>query len=301
MGGRASEEPARTYDHVKFFNESAADKFSLISKNQSFIKEKGFHHPEDFFRKTIAAKGWQALCQSPHPTATSVVRELYTNLASHILKKVRVRGVLVDFNVESINQYYNLDPVPSEPFDRLYAQPDYSVVIMVLTNGQGQWKLNSEGHAIYFQTKHLAYIPKVWHHFITSRLIPTINVCEVTVKRALLNYAILQDIPFDVRQVIEDAILYIRDAKMNLGHPFLIYGLCKQVEVPLEDNEAWIHPIKAVMVKRDKPGVPRPDIMYDLGNEPSNEDELREYQARFGLPADPQGDAGQSSSHPPPF
>ena len=50
---------------------------------------------------------------------------------------------------------------------------------------------------------------------------------------------------------------------MNLGYPFLIYGLCQQAEVPLEDNEAWKHTIKAIMVKRDKPGVPRPEGMLD--------------------------------------
>ena len=71
--GRAGEEPAHSYDHEKFFNESAIEKFGLISKNRSFIKEKGFHHPDDFFRKTIANKGWQAPCQPPSPTATSVV------------------------------------------------------------------------------------------------------------------------------------------------------------------------------------------------------------------------------------
>ena len=54
--GRASEEPARTYDYDKFVNESAAENFGLISKNRSFIKEKGFHHPEDFFRKKITDK-----------------------------------------------------------------------------------------------------------------------------------------------------------------------------------------------------------------------------------------------------
>ena len=64
---------------------------------------------------------------------------------------------------------------------------------------------------------------------------------------------------------------------MNLGHPFLIYDLCKKVGVPLEDNEAWIHPIKAIMVKKDKPGVPRLEEVYDSGNEPSNEDEMRVY------------------------
>ena len=102
------------------------------------------------------------------------------------------------------------------------------------------------------------------------------NVCEVTTKCALLNLSILQDIPFDVGQVIEDAILHTQDAKMNLGHPFLLYGLCKQAGVPLEDNEAWIHPIKEIMVKCDKPGVPQPEAMYDSGNEPSDEDELCE-------------------------
>ena len=196
--GRASEGPTPNYDVTRFVNEGAADRFGTICKNRSFIKEKGFHHPDDFFRKTIAAKGWRALCQPPHPDAMSVVREFYANLASHVLKKVQVRGVLVDFSAESINSYYSLAHVPSEPFDRLYEHPDYPEVIRVLTNGQGEWKLNSEGHAVHFKAKHLAFIPKVWHHFITSRLISTTNVCEVTTKRALLNYAISQDIPFDV-------------------------------------------------------------------------------------------------------
>ena len=56
--GRASEEPAHSYDHGKFFNESTVEKFGLISKNRSFIKEKGFHHLDDLFHKTIVNKGW---------------------------------------------------------------------------------------------------------------------------------------------------------------------------------------------------------------------------------------------------
>ena len=184
--------------------------------------------------------------------------------------------------------------------DRLNENPNYPEVIRMLTNGQGEWKLNNEGHAMHFKAKHLAYIPKVWHHFITSCLIPMTNLCKVTSKRALLNYDIIQDIPFDVGQVIEDAILYKKDAKMNLGNFFLIYGLCNQVGVPLEDNEAWIHPIKAIMVKKDKMVIPRPEEVYDLGNEPSDEDELRKYQSRFGIPVGTQGEVEQSSTQPPP-
>ena len=54
---------------------------------------------------------------------------------------------------------------------------------------------------------------------------------------------------------------------MNLGHPFLIHGLCKKVGVPLESNEAWIHPIKVIIVKKNKSGVPRMEEIYDSRNE----------------------------------
>ena len=207
---------------------AAVKKFGLISKNQSFIKEKGFHHPNNFFHKTIANKGWKVLCQQPRPAATMVVREFYVNLAAQVLKKFRVQGVLVDLSAKSINEFYNLEPISGEAYDRLQENLNYSEVLRLLTNGQGEWKINNEGHAVHFKAKHLAYIPKVWNHFITSHLIPTTNVCEVTV----------QDIPFDVGQVIEDAILHNKDTKMNLGHPFLIYGLCQKDKVQLESNEA---------------------------------------------------------------
>ena len=229
-----------------------------------------------------------------------VVRKFYANLASHMNKKVRVHGIWVDFCAQSINEFYNLEPVDVGAFDSLYVAPNYPEILWVLANGKGKWKLNSEGHAVNFKAKHLAYIPKVWHHFITSRLLPTTNVCEVTAKQALLNFSILQNIPFDVDQVIEDVILYNKDAKMNLGHLFLIFGLCKRVGVLLKDNEVWIHPIKAISTKKDKLGVPCPEEVYDLGNEPSDEDELREYQSKFGLPVDLQGDVGHTSTHPPP-
>ena len=103
--GQANEDPSPNFDVTRFINEGAADRFGTICKNRSFIKEKGFHYPNDFFRKTIAAKGWRALFQPPHPAAMSVVREFYANLASHVVKKVRVWGVLVDFSAESINHF----------------------------------------------------------------------------------------------------------------------------------------------------------------------------------------------------
>ena len=90
-----------------------------------------------------------------------VVWEFYANLAAHVLKKVRVRGVLVDFSAKSINCYYNFEPVNPEAYDWLHENPNYPKVLRMLTNGQGEWKLNNEGHAMHFKAKHLAYIPNV--------------------------------------------------------------------------------------------------------------------------------------------
>ena len=64
-----------------------------------------------------------------------VVWEFYANLAAHVLKKVQVRGVLVDFSAKSVNRYYNLEPVNPEAYDRLYENPNYSEILRMLTNG----------------------------------------------------------------------------------------------------------------------------------------------------------------------
>ena len=69
------------------------------------------------------------------PAATMVVREFYANLAAHVLKKVQVRGVFVDFSAKSINKFYNLESVNPEAYDRLHETLNYPEVLRMLTNG----------------------------------------------------------------------------------------------------------------------------------------------------------------------
>ena len=90
-----------------------------------------------------------------------------------------------------------------------------------------------------------------------------------------------------------ELVFRIKLAKIAKGR-----GLPSLLEMLLEDIEAWIHPIKAITLKKDKPGVPKPKEVYDSGNEPSDEDELRAYQSTFGLPVGTQGEVGRSSTNP---
>ena len=70
--------------------------------------------------------------------------------------------------------------------------------------------------------------------------------------------------------------------------------------MPLESNEAWIHRIKAILVKKNKSGVPRPEEVYDSEDEPSNGEELKAYQTMFGMRDDDIREEGESSTKPPP-
>ena len=71
-----------------------------------------------------------------------------------------------------------------------------------------------------FKAKHILYVPRVWHLFITSRILLSINVCEVTKERDTVNYSIPKNIKFNVGKIIEEFILYNREGKLNLVKVF---------------------------------------------------------------------------------
>ena len=84
-------------------------------------------------------------------------------------------------------------------------EPNYNEIIKCLTN-EKSGKSKNEGQVVNFKVKGLLYIPNVWHNFITSRIFPQTNTCAVTRERAILNFAILQNIKFDVGMNIEEEI-----------------------------------------------------------------------------------------------
>ena len=65
-----------------------------------------------------------------------VVLEFYVNLTAHVVKKVRVPGVLVDFGVGAINDFYQLEPVDDDDYNRVQEAPNYLEVLQLLTNGR---------------------------------------------------------------------------------------------------------------------------------------------------------------------
>ena len=87
-----------------------------------------------------------------------MVKEFYANLSDQVVKKVRVRGKLIAFDSETINRFYNLKPMEDDRYKKFLEKPNYVKLIKLLTNGQGEWKTNSEGYAVNFKAKYLTYV-----------------------------------------------------------------------------------------------------------------------------------------------
>ena len=62
-----------------------------------------------------------------------------------------------------------------------------------------------------------------------------------------------------------------------------------------------MHPIKAIVIKKDKSSLPRYEAFYDSGHEPSDEEELIAYKTLFGMHEETPSEADHpSTSHLPP-
>ena len=57
-----------------------------------------------------------------------------------------------------------------------------------------------------------------------------------------------------------------------MGHPFLIFQLCKKARVQSSNQEDLLHPIKAIQVRRRK-GAHEPQVNIDSGHEDTSEEE----------------------------
>ena len=89
----------------------------------------------------------------------------------------------------------------------------------------------------------------------------------------ILNYAILQDIKFYMGKIIEEAIWDNREGRMNLGYPFLMYQLCKQVGVEATNKEDVLNLIKAIVVKKKQRYLEQQVQGHlDSGNESTDEE-----------------------------
>ena len=81
----------------------------------------------------------------------------------------------------------------------------------------------------------LRSVLKAWYNFLYATLKLSLHLSTITKDKAILLYAIVKDIKFDVGYVIERGIIELTQGRCTeaLIHSFLITLLCRMAEVPM--------------------------------------------------------------------
>ena len=93
---------------------------------KDFISEKGFSKLISPFLETIEKRGWHLFCELKAPGFVDVVKEFYSNMLGVKDKTCYVKGKLISFSREKIDETFNLNKRKnSSKFKRLLKEPDY--------------------------------------------------------------------------------------------------------------------------------------------------------------------------------
>ncbi|PIN26667.1 hypothetical protein CDL12_00576 [Handroanthus impetiginosus] len=96
-----------------------------------------------------------------------------------------------------------------------------------------------------------------WLRFVSARLLPSSHTSEVTRERAVMIYAILTNVPFDIGRFLHRSILKSAMGGLTMGlyHPSLITELCARAGLERQPADELLQPDSMIP---EAPVQPRP-------------------------------------------
>lgn len=194
------------FDRRHFVSAAAEERYRHSVVHRNCIQERGF---ELLLQEKIQNLGWQTFASQPRACSIPLVKEFYANAKEHDNFKVFVRGRWVRFDRVSINRFYHTQDIPNDDYSRLRDEGvNPTTLINTLARAGTEWNRNANA-VPNFPASWLTANCKMWHQFITAKLIPSSNISEMTRDRATLNYAIQMEHSIDVGKIIQNSILRI--------------------------------------------------------------------------------------------
>ena len=173
-----------------------------------------------------------------------MVKEFFASMVENEGNKAYVRGHWIEFSKERINMLFNLKvQKDGSKFKKLLKEPDYQIIVDMLTTGKGKWKGTKKTLYKSISRGDLTKEAKVCFYFISSILFPSKHLSIVRKDEAILLYAFLKRYKINVRKIIEKSILSYsrRNCRGLIPHPATITSLCLLggVEAEWEKEETY--------------------------------------------------------------
>ena len=175
----------------------------------------------------IKHRKWETFFHPPEASFVPLVREFFSNSPNRINNKIYVRGNLVTFTKQAINNYFGLPTLgDNEDYVRLLSDVDMAMVYSFVCKPGIVWKMSGDVSK-HFPRKCLLNKVRPWYAFICASLTPMTHLSDVSRERAILLYAIMVGASIDVGQVIFDSYMHcVRQKARGISFPYLITALC---------------------------------------------------------------------------
>lgn len=197
--------------------------------------------------------GW--ICFTPQPCRKN---DLFhpTNLPAIDLRKpkMRIRGKMVHFEAEAVNNIYHLPDHDMDPFRKKDHLPGEWLASQFCPGVDVPWAVDRKG----ITSKEFTVEAKIWLAIICSRVSLVSNVWNVPILRALMVACILNGTPLNVGEIFVNELKeYRRLNGTSLLFPSLITELCQLAGVKEDPEDNWVEPGKPInpLKKRGEGGV----------------------------------------------
>ncbi|PIN22642.1 hypothetical protein CDL12_04643 [Handroanthus impetiginosus] len=136
----------------------------------------------------------------------------------------------VNFSIKAINSLFGTPSIdiPKELQEFMEDHPPLDTICELICKDDPQWTLSRLNEPIYFSRIKLTNEADHQLRFISAHLLPTTHTSDVTKDRAVMIFAILIDISFDIGQFLHKFIWKSAIGGLSVGlyHPSLITILC---------------------------------------------------------------------------
>ncbi|MED6178185.1 hypothetical protein PIB30_105189, partial [Stylosanthes scabra] len=126
-----------------------------------------------------------------------------------------------------------------------------------------EWVLHKDGRPHYLRMNDLEPMAKGWYDFVCRSILPTTNLSELTVERAVLIHSIIIGENINVEEIIADhfyKFIYKTDLSSSLPFPSIIAALCLDAKVTTLKKDTLINqelPIAGEALIRTRKGRAR--------------------------------------------
>ena len=226
------------YGAINFTTPEAQAEFTRLM-GKSTTKERGFLPSPDDGKlvEMIQSRGWESFCEAPAAVPLSIVREFYANAKAEQNGFSVVRGLTVDYTLETIRRVIGgkeMRPTQDDWVRKNKRNMDLDRIIYYLCMPNTEWRRNpSTNERLSFPASAMNRYARAWNLFICANIMPSTHTHEVTVDRAILLFGILTDEYVDIAYVIHQNILrFLRGSTTGaIPHATLVTKLCTAVGV----------------------------------------------------------------------